>query len=58
VDRLLQDGFIQPCCYVDWVSNIDPVVKKNTRKIRICMEIRKLNRATPKNEYPKPIANC
>jgi hypothetical protein len=33
VDRLQQAGFIQPCRYVDWVSNIVPVEKKNTRKI-------------------------
>jgi hypothetical protein len=30
VDRLLQAGFIQPCQYADWVSNIVPVEKKNT----------------------------
>jgi hypothetical protein len=33
VDRLLQDGFIQPCRYADWVSNIVPVEMKNTGKI-------------------------
>jgi hypothetical protein len=27
VDRLLQVGTIQPCCYADWVSNIVPVEK-------------------------------
>jgi hypothetical protein len=43
VDRLLQAGFIQPCRYADWVSNIVPVEKKNTRKIRICMDFRNLN---------------
>jgi hypothetical protein len=31
VDRLLQDRFIQPSRYADWVSNIVPVEKKNTR---------------------------
>jgi hypothetical protein len=35
VDQLLQAGFIQPCCYADWVSNIVLVEKKNTGKIRI-----------------------
>jgi hypothetical protein len=57
VDRLLQGGFIQPCRYVDWISNIIPVEKKNTRKIRICVDFRNLNRATPKDEYPMPIAD-
>jgi hypothetical protein len=33
VDRLPQARFIPPCRYADWVSNIVPVEKKNTRKI-------------------------
>jgi hypothetical protein len=40
---------------VDWVSNIVPVEKKNTGKIRICVDFRDLNRATPREEYPMPI---
>jgi hypothetical protein len=43
VDRLLQVGFIQPCRYADWVSNIVPVEKKNTGKIQICVDFRNLN---------------
>jgi hypothetical protein len=57
VDRLLQAGFIQPCRYVDWVSNIVPVEKKNMGKIQICVDFRNLNRATPKDEYPMPFAD-
>jgi hypothetical protein len=57
VDRLLQAGFIQPCRYADWVSNIIPVEKKNTGKIRICVDFRNLNRATPKEEYPMPVVD-
>jgi hypothetical protein len=57
VDRLLQAGFIQPCRYADWVSNIHLVGKKNTGKIWICMDFRNLNRATPKDEYLIPIAD-
>jgi hypothetical protein len=57
VDRLLQAGFIQPCRYADWVSNIILVEKKNTRKIQICVDFRNLNRATPKDEYPIPVAD-
>jgi hypothetical protein len=55
--RLLQAGFIWPCRYAEWISNIVPVEKKNTRKIRICVNFRNLNRATPKDEYPVPIAD-
>jgi hypothetical protein len=56
VDRLLQAGFIQPCRYADWVSNVVPV-EKNMGKIRICVDFRNLNRAAPKDEYPMPIAD-
>jgi hypothetical protein len=57
VDWLLQAGFKQPCRYVDWVSNIVPVEKKNTGKIWICVDFRNINRATPKDEYSMPIAD-
>jgi hypothetical protein len=56
VDQLLQAGFIQPCCYRDWVSNIVPM-EKNTGKIRICVDFRNLNRATPNDEYLLPVAD-
>jgi hypothetical protein len=29
--------------------------KKNTGKIRVCMNFHNLNKATPKDEYPMPI---
>jgi hypothetical protein len=50
-------GFIRPCRYVEWVSNIVPVEKKNTGKIRVCIDFRNLNKATRKEEYPMPIAD-
>jgi hypothetical protein len=40
-----------------WVSNIVPVEKKNTMKIRICVDFRNLNRATSKDEYLMPVAD-
>jgi hypothetical protein len=57
VDRLLQVRFIQPCRFVDWVSNIVPIEKKNMGMIRICVDFRNLNRATPKDKYPIPMAD-
>jgi hypothetical protein len=57
LDRLLQAGFIHPCRYADWVSNIILVEKRNTGKIWICVDFRNLNRATPKDEYPMPVAD-
>jgi hypothetical protein len=56
VDQLLKAGFIQPCRYAGWVSNIVPMDKKGTGKIQICVDFRNLNRATPKDEYPMPVA--
>jgi hypothetical protein len=56
VKRLLNAGFIRPCRYAEWVSNFVPV-EKNTGKIRACINIRNLNKATPKNEYPISIAH-
>jgi hypothetical protein len=50
-------GFIQSCRYADWVSNIVPVDMKNTGKIQICMDFRNLNRDTPKDKYPMPVAD-
>ena len=34
-----------------------PLKKKDSRKIRVCIDFRELNKATPKNEYPMPIAD-
>jgi hypothetical protein len=57
VERLLDTRFIRPCRYADWVSNIIPVKKKNTDKIQVCLDFHNLNKATPKDEYPIPIAD-
>jgi hypothetical protein len=58
VDRRLKAKFIRPCHYPEWVSNIILVGKKNTGKIRVCVDFRDLNRATPKDKYPMPIADA
>jgi hypothetical protein len=34
-----------------------PVEKKGTRKLCVCIDFRDLNKATPKDEYPMPIAD-
>jgi hypothetical protein len=54
--RLLQVVFIWPCRYAKWISNIVPVEKNNTGKIRVCEDFKNLNRAMPKDEYPMPLA--
>jgi hypothetical protein len=55
IERLLKCGFIRPASYVDWLANVVPVKKKNGT-IRVCIDFRDLNLATPKDEYPMPMA--
>jgi hypothetical protein len=57
INRLLDAKFIRPCRYADWISNIVPIEKKGTKKLRVCIDFRDLNKATPKDEYPMPIAD-
>ena len=56
IKRLLQAGFIRLAKYIEWLSNIVPVLKKNG-KLCVCKDFRNLNATTPKNEYPMPIAD-
>jgi hypothetical protein len=55
VERLLRCNFIRTTRYVDWIANIVPVIKKNG-SLRVCIDFRDLNAATPKDEYPMPVA--
>jgi hypothetical protein len=55
-EHLLEAKFIRTCHYAEWISNIVPVEKKNTGKIRICVDFHNLNQATPRDGYPMPIA--
>jgi hypothetical protein len=57
VERLLQANFIRMCRYAELVSDIVPVEKKNTGKIKICVDFWNLNKVTPKDEYPMPRAD-
>ena len=50
IKRLFKAGFIRTTRYVNWLSNIIPVIKKNGQ-VRICTDFRNLNLATPKDEY-------
>jgi hypothetical protein len=55
VEKMIAAGFIRPCTYAEWISSIVPVQKKDGRW-RVCVDFRDLNRATPKDEYPMPVA--
>jgi hypothetical protein len=53
--KMLEAGFIRPCRYAEWISSIVLVQKKDGRW-RVCVDFWDLNRATPKDEYPMPVA--
>jgi ribonuclease HI len=55
VEKMLEAGFIRTCRYAEWISSVVPVQKKDGRWW-VCVDFRDLNRATPKDEYPMPIA--
>ena len=55
VQKMLDAGFIRPCRYAEWISSVVSVQKKDGRW-RVCVDFRDLNRATPKDEYPMPVA--
>jgi hypothetical protein len=57
IHQLLEANFFRPCRYAEWVSNIVLVEKKESSKLRVCIDFRNLNRATRKYEYPMPIAD-
>lgn len=53
VDKLLKVGFIEVSKYPTWVANVVPVMKKNG-KVRVCVDYRDLNKASPKDDFPLP----
>ena len=55
IERLLKSKFLRTARYVDRLANIVPVIKKNG-SLRICIDFRDLNVATPKDEYAMPVA--
>ncbi|XP_021802935.1 uncharacterized protein LOC110747031 [Prunus avium] len=57
IERLLKAEFNRPAIYTDWLANIVPVLKRKTGAVRICVDYRNLNEASPKDEYPMPMAD-
>jgi len=53
VMKLLKIDFIEVTRYLDWVANIVPIMKKDGR-IRVCVDYRNLNQASPKDDFPLP----
>ncbi|RDY06422.1 hypothetical protein CR513_09586, partial [Mucuna pruriens] len=53
VEKQWNVGFLVVAEYPQWVDNIMPVPKKDGR-VRMCIEFRDLNRASPKDNFPLP----
>ena len=53
VKKQLDVGFLEVSKYPQWVANIVPVSKKDS-KVRMCVDYRDLNRASPKDNFSLP----
>ena len=56
IEKLLKAKFIIPTRYVQWLANI-VLMMKNNGKLRVCVDFRDLNDATPKDMYVMPIVD-
>ena len=56
ITKLIEAKFIRQCRYAEWISNVVPVYKKNG-KLRVCIDFRNLNKATPMDGYPMPVVD-
>ncbi|XP_062020853.1 uncharacterized protein LOC133737271 [Rosa rugosa] len=56
VEKMHKSGIIRVAKYNQWLSNIVPVRKKNG-KMKVFVDYRDLNVATPKDVYPIPVAD-
>ena len=53
IDKFMRAGFIYEIEHTDWVSPIVIVMKKN-EKIGVCVNYKKVNAATKRDNYPLP----
>ena len=56
IEKLLKAKFIKPTRYVQWLANFVPMMKKNG-KLKVCVDFRDLNTASPKDMYVMSIAD-
>ncbi|PKI55417.1 hypothetical protein CRG98_024190 [Punica granatum] len=53
VVKQVDAGFLEVCNYSEWVANVVLVEKKNG-KVKVCIDYRDLNKASPKDNFPLP----
>jgi len=56
ITRLYKAKFIWQCQYAEWISSVVPVYKKKG-KVRVYIDFRDLNKATPMDSYPMTVAD-
>ena len=53
IEKQLKASFLIVIAYSNWVANIIPMPKKDG-KVRMCIDYRDLNWASPKDNFPLP----
>ena len=56
IQKQLSVSFITVVQYLEWLANVVFVPKKND-KVRVCVDFRNLNKASPKDDFPFPHIN-
>jgi len=56
VEKQYNAGFLRVVNYPEWLANMVPVPKKDG-KVRICVDFRDMNKASPKDDFPLPHIN-
>ena len=53
VEKQYNARFLRVVNYPEWLANVVPVLKKDG-KVRMCVDFRDLNKASPKDDFPLP----
>ena len=53
IQKQLNLGFISVVEYPEWLANVVPI-PKNDGKVRVCVDFKDLNKASPKDDFSFP----